>query len=381
MPTREAMDSLAHEIIESYETRGAGLAALRSDVGTQRRATQALLEEMDVTHLATAQQLRVGLAKGQADLAGGVAAQITQLDAAHRAITQELRAGLAKGHADLAGGVAAQITQLDGAHRAMTQELRTGLAKGHSDLAGGVAAQLTQLDGAHHAMTQELRAGLAKGHSDLAGGVAAQLTQLDGAHHAITQELRAGLAKGHSDLAGGVAAQLTQLDAAHQTMTQELRSHLAEARSGLVRTEGSRKSRIRTWIHGVAATHAGARDAWQNLAAIMQEKRAAPTSSDGAPVPLYLAGRLPASPGLPAGQAGETMEIPVEEAAGNGEEDGSLAILANSAFAYLADHPDGARLANLEKELGLGRFQMNRVVRRLTDRGKVEKRDLLYFAI
>ena len=302
------MDSLAHEIIESYETREAGLTALRQDVSMQKQTTQALIEELEITRRATAQQLRAGLAKG------------------------------------------------------------------HSDLAGGVAAQLTQLDAGHSAMTQELRAGLAKGHSVLAGGVAAQLTQLDAGHRAMTQELRAGLAKGHSDLMGGVAAQLTQVDADHRAMTQELRSHLAEARSSMVQTEVSRKSHIRAWIHGVAATHAGARDAWQNLAAIMQEKRAAPTASDVAPVPLYPAGGPPASPR-------QIVEIPVENAAGNGEEDGSLSILANSAFAYLADHPDGARLTNLEQELGLGRFQMNQVVRRLTDRGKVEKRDLLYFAI
>lgn len=275
MPTREAMHSLADEITSSYEARVAVLGSLRSDVSTQRRSTQALIQELDVTHRAAAQQLRVGLAKG---------------------------------HSDLAGGVAAQLTQLDGGHRAMTQELRAGLAKGHSDLAGGVADGLSRLDTARHAMTQELR------------------------------------------------------------------SHLAEARSGLVQTEGSRKSRIRAWIHEVAATHAGARDAWHNLAVIMQGKRAAPSAAVGAPEPPYPAGGSPTS-------TVETMETSVEEAADHGDEDGSLALLADRAFAYLADHPDGVRLTDLEQELELGRFQINRVVRRLTDRGKVEKRDLLYFAI
>lgn len=50
-------------------------------------------------------------------------------------------------------------------------------------------------------------------------------------------------------------------------------------------------------------------------------------------------------------------------------------------FAYLAEHPDGTRLTDLEEEFVMGRFEMARIIKRLTDYGKVEKRDLLYFAI
>ena len=50
-------------------------------------------------------------------------------------------------------------------------------------------------------------------------------------------------------------------------------------------------------------------------------------------------------------------------------------------FAYLADHPDGTKLAELEAEFGVSRIEMARVVRALMDNNKVEKRELLYFAI
>jgi hypothetical protein len=50
-------------------------------------------------------------------------------------------------------------------------------------------------------------------------------------------------------------------------------------------------------------------------------------------------------------------------------------------FVYLANHPNGTKLTELEEEFGVARSQMARVARELMDSNKVEKRDLLYFAI
>ena len=55
--------------------------------------------------------------------------------------------------------------------------------------------------------------------------------------------------------------------------------------------------------------------------------------------------------------------------------------LRDRVFAYLANHPDGTRLVELEEEFGLARIQTARIVRALIDDNKVEKRDMLYFAI
>jgi len=55
--------------------------------------------------------------------------------------------------------------------------------------------------------------------------------------------------------------------------------------------------------------------------------------------------------------------------------------LRGKAFAYLVGHPDGTKLIELEEEFGVARVQVARVLRNLTDDNKVEKRDLLYFAI
>ena len=55
--------------------------------------------------------------------------------------------------------------------------------------------------------------------------------------------------------------------------------------------------------------------------------------------------------------------------------------LRDRVFAYLANHPDGVRLIELEEEFGVARIQIARVTRALMDDNKVEKRELLYFAI
>jgi len=50
-------------------------------------------------------------------------------------------------------------------------------------------------------------------------------------------------------------------------------------------------------------------------------------------------------------------------------------------FAYLANHPNGTKLTELEEEFGVARSQMARVVRELMDSNKIEKREQFYFAI
>ena len=59
----------------------------------------------------------------------------------------------------------------------------------------------------------------------------------------------------------------------------------------------------------------------------------------------------------------------------------SVGELHDRVFAYLANHPNGTKLTELEEEFGVARSQMARVARELMDSNKVEKRDLLYFAI
>ena len=49
-------------------------------------------------------------------------------------------------------------------------------------------------------------------------------------------------------------------------------------------------------------------------------------------------------------------------------------------LAYLVEHPEGLRLADLEEYFGMARIQMARMLRKMIDENKVRKEDLLYFA-
>ncbi len=67
------------------------------------------------------------------------------------------------------------------------------------------------------------------------------------------------------------------------------------------------------------------------------------------------------------------------------EEPAILKALANELydrlFTYLANHPDGVKLAEMEEEFGEARIRIANVLRSLMDENKVGKRDLLYFVI
>ncbi|MDO8613649.1 MAG: hypothetical protein Q7R32_12635, partial [Dehalococcoidia bacterium] len=50
-------------------------------------------------------------------------------------------------------------------------------------------------------------------------------------------------------------------------------------------------------------------------------------------------------------------------------------------FTYLAEHPGGARLAQMEHDLGMARIKLAGEMRSLIDEKKVQKREMLYFAV
>ena len=258
---------------------------------------------------------------------------------ARQVAAQQQRADLNRGRAD---------------HQAMARQQRADLSKGHADLRAGVGAQLQELDREHNAMARQQRADLNRGRAD---------------HQAMARQQRADLSKGHADLRAGVGAQLQELDREHNAMAQELRDSLAKVHVDLNRAEAGRKSVVKSWMEDVAAAHGAAREEWLNLSATMQTKRAGAAVAEAPPEVA------------PAAAVEEAPEEDREEAVEVGEVTEELASLGTRVFEYLASHPDGTRLTELEQEFGLGRFQAARVVRHLMNEGKAEKRDLLYFAI
>ena len=202
--------------------------------------------------------------------------------------------------------------------------------------------------------------------------VAAQLKECDEAHAAMSRELRAKLSKDEQERRETATEELRQRKAAEEerrtTTAQEIAQRKADVSTMLnefAQGDAQRRSDVAGQLKGYRDEQAGASAAWQELTATMQARRGAAVAVAEAPT------RVPAvAPAEEAATGAEVAELTEE-----------LAAISDRVFEHLANHPDGTRLVELEREFGLNRLQSGRVVRRLLDDGKVEKRDLLYFAI
>ena len=158
---------------------------------------------------------------------------------------------------------------------------------------------------------------------------------------------------------------LKELDSAHQAMSTQLRADLAKdekersrqaraLKQEMVRGVAEIKSAVSAQLKEFADIQAGARDEWQILTASMQAQRV------GAAVEV---------------KSAEAVAVPAEEITSETDD------IQNRAFEYLANHPDGTKLVELEQEFGVSRIEMARLLKDLMNENKVEKRELLYFAI
>jgi len=225
---------------------------------------------------------------------------------------------------------------------------------GIAQLRVAVKTQLKEFDDAHAAMSREMRVELNKGRQ--------ALTEEEAKRQSEAREFMGELGRAVAEGKTAVKAQLKEFGSTHNDMSREMRATLARGRQILAKQEKERQSEARQFMGELARTvtegkaaaqsllrnfsevQAGARDAWQELTATIQSKR---------------------------GGVAVAVKPPVEK----------IGALRNQVFQYLANHPDGARLVELEQEFGVARIQMAKVVRSLMDENKVKKRALYYFAI
>lgn len=331
MPTREEMQSLADEVVRSYADRIAGIAELRATVKTQ-------LKELASAHKAMSTQLRANLAKSEEERLGEA-----------RALKQEL----VRGVTDRKSAVSIQLHELDAAHAAMSKELKADLSK--------VCPALIEEEKKRQSEAREFKGELIRLVAEEKAAVKARLGEFDSAHDAMTTELKAELAK--------VRPALAEEERKRRSESREFRGQLA----GVI-AEGKAAARAR--LKEFADLQAGVRDEWQKLGTTMRAKRGMPALEVKPPEAVV--------PPVEEVVAPPAEEVPEEEAMARAEAPEvtpEMAELRDRVFAYLADHPDGTRMTELEEEFGLARIQMARVLRTLMDDNKVEKRDLLYFAI
>jgi len=227
------------------------------------------------------------------------------------------------------------------------QSLAEEIVRSYEDRISGIVelrkivkADLKEFQDSRAVMARDLRADLAQSVAARKAAVSSQLKELDAAHASMSRELKADLAK--------VRPALEEEDRKRQSEDREFRGELGRA-------VAQGKTAIQALLKDFGEVQAGVRDEWQKMTATMQSKR--------------------------GGVAG-AAKPPIEEIAkGAASITPEIAALREKVFEYLANHPDGTKLVELAEEFGVARIQVAKVVRSLIDENKIEKRDLLYFAV
>jgi len=272
------------------------------------------------------------------------------------AMSKELRTDLAK--------VRLALAEDDRQRQSEAREFMGELGRAVAEGKATVKSLLKELDNAHQAMSTQIRADLAK--------VLPALAEDDRQRQSEAREFIGELGRAVAQGKAAVKILLGEFDSAHNAMSREMKATLARGRQILAKEEKERQGQARQFMgelgrkvtEGKTATQAqlrklaeeqaGARDEWQILTSTLQAQRV------GAAV---------------AAKPPEAVAVPAEEITPETDD------IQNRAFEYLANHPDGTKLVELEKEFGVSRIEMARLLKDLMGENKVEKRELLYFAI
>ena len=216
----------------------------------------------------------------------------------------------------------------------------------------------------HEEMSARLKADLAKVEPELTQAEAERVKQ---AQAEIEERM------------GQVTKLLGDFRADHEEMSTRLKADLAKVGPELTQAEAGRVKQAQTEIKERVTSVRELLDefkterdktatAWQGLVNVMQAKR----GMTAPPVEK------------PAKEEAMAEAVPVEMATAETEANEALdesEAMSDQVFAYLADHPDGTRMTELEEKFGVARIKMARFLKGLMEDNKAEKRDMLYFVI
>lgn len=173
--------------------------------------------------------------------------------------------------------------------------------------------------------------------------------------------------RGAGERRGAVASLRDQVRTLRQAAEGSL-GRMAEERRSMVRSQRAELSRARLDLARAERTRRNDTNAWRKA---LVRGRGAVTSPER---------NVAAVPQLEKDRPSASGEVSPTEATRPGRSMAEPSDLYERVMRYLAARPEGTRLVALEREFGLSRIQMARVVRRLIDGKRLKKRDLLYFS-
>jgi len=243
------------------------------------------------------------------------------------------------------------LKEFRGAHAVMGRELRDDLDKANS--------ALEQAEISRRRTEAEDRAQRRSETETARSNVRDLLKDFDKSRADMSRQLRADLDKADAErksevktLRSDARATLKGFGESHTAMGKELRAHLAK-------TDAEHKSDTTVMLRGFNKAHAAmSKELGADLDRANRERHAAIW---GTTKPIQAKTARP-----PAARPPERTPD---------------AVLGDQFSKYLANHPDGTRMTELEEKFSIARIHAAKVLRNLMDNNKVEKRDMLYFAL
>lgn len=265
--------------------------------------------------------------------------------------------------ADL-GASKAHLKALSRSRAVGERRLRSELGQKMAELKGATGRTLGEARAQLEAVRKEMQASLAQAHATLAESGNRRRADAN----AFRGKLRRATADGRRAVKVRLAAARDQLKAfgpSRRAAGKEVKAKLAAGHRSLTdsvrRQQGQARDFMGRWAGLVAEGKAGMRARLGRPAGVV----ARPTGSG-------------------MSTTNGDRELSEEEAVARveiGHVTPEMVALRDRVFLYLADHPDGTRMTELEQEFSLARLQMARVLKSLMEQNKAKKQGLLYFAI
>lgn len=289
--------------------------------------------------------------EGVDTLKAGVGTMLVGLNRSHRNMSTDLRRGLAKTRADSKTEAQATLIEYETGRQEVSRALHAHLFQAKADCTAAVASMLKAIQDSH---------------LDMGSGVRRDLADCESARRTKGKSLRTGLNRENTDRGAAVRGMMAGFGRSRRGVSMDLHTSLAQSSSTIKATTAAilrdfrgQQADLRQELSAVGAE-------WRGMVEATVSGRMVSTPATAAMPSIFTSSPVPTAAPTPEGTTEETPEVNA---------------LRERVFAYLADNPDGSRLVEMETELGASRFQMSRVLSSLMDENKVEKRDLLYFAV
>lgn len=226
----------------------------------------------------------------------------------------------------------------------MSREQAKNLADFTGGLSNSVGGMLKTLRKSHKKMSAEQANDLKGFAKNLAGDVGSMLSRFEKERREMSEELRGGLYQEVKEIRTYVKKRLKEFDKAHAEMSGSLKRILAEYVDDLAKEVGKLRSEYRSDMKK-------ANGAWQSMSKTLLRARK---------------GRA-AAPETVKGPAAK--EAPREMG------------LEKKVLKFVKSHPEGVKVGDMEKPLGVARTRLGVIAKGLLAEGKVRKEEHLYFPL